>query len=306
MSDRACDPSSPGDGRYVDRETGELRTEQLVRRGLFHWLYNAPTGRRVRPLLLHSRLLHSALGWYADQPGSRRWIPGFVRAARVNVAESERPPACYPTFNDFFARRLDPRARPLDPDPATLVSPGDGKLLVLPEVGPRSLLSLKGVTCGLAELLADPSLASRYAGGAAAVLRLYLGDYHRLHFPTGGLPRAPRRVPGRFYSVSPFPGNNLNFYGRNQRAVTLLESDGFGLLAFVDVGGFLISSIRHCFTPGRPVRKGEEKSFFAFGGSTLVLVAERGRVRWDDDLVAASAGGLETYVKLGTRIGRIP
>jgi phosphatidylserine decarboxylase len=52
------------------------------------------------------------------------------------------------------------------------------------------------------------------------------------------------------------------------------------------------------------VRRGDEKSLFAFGGSTLVLLAEPGRVVFDADLLEHSARGLETRVRLGTRIAR--
>lgn len=290
-------------GRYVERETGAVRTEEILQRPLFAWLYGTPAGRRVRPLLLESRLLHEVIGWYADSSWSRRHIAGFARAARVDLAEAAGPIASCATFNEFFTRRLDPRCRPIDPDPAVLIAPGDGKLLVQPAIGPETALYVKGVRVRVAELVGDAALAARFAGGSALVLRLYLGDYHRLHFPAPGVAGAPRALPGGFYSVSPFAGNDVNFYCRNRRTVTWFESVGFGRLCFVDVGGFLIAGIRPLCAPGERVRKGQERSAFAFGGSTLVQLAEAGRVRFDADLVAHSAGGLETYVKLGTRIG---
>ncbi len=297
---------APEVGRYVDRETGRIETETIVRSGTFAWLYGTPTGRLVRPLLLHNRLLHAAVGAWLSSPASRRRIPDFIRDARVCVEECERPPASYESFNAFFTRRLRPGCRPLDPDEDALLAPGDGKLWVGPIDGPDAVVTVKGIIVPIAELLADDALAARYTGGTACVLRLYLGDYHRVHFPADGVAGVPRPVPGHHYSVSPFPENDVDFYLRNVRTVTMLASDRFGAIALVDVGGFLISSIVPTVAPDVRVARGQEKSYFAFGGSTLVLLLEPGRVSIDDDIAAWSRDGLETYVRLGTRIGRRP
>ncbi len=50
--------------------------------------------------------------------------------------------------------------------------------------------------------------------------------------------------------------------------------------------------------------RGQEKGYFRFGGSTIVLLFEADRVVFDDDLLADSATGLEVQVQVGTRIGR--
>ena len=42
---------------------------------------------------------------------------------------------------------------------------------------------------------------------------------------------------------------------------------------------------------------------FEFGGSTVVLLTEPGKVQTDEDLVRNSANGAETLVKMGEKIG---
>lgn len=40
------------------------------------------------------------------------------------------------------------------------------------------------------------------------------------------------------------------------------------------------------------------------GGSTIVVLFEKGAVEWDEDLVVNGRASLETLVRVGTRIGR--
>jgi phosphatidylserine decarboxylase len=57
------------------------------------------------------------------------------------------------------------------------------------------------------------------------------------------------------------------------------------------------------FVPGQPVAKGAEKGFFTFGGSCVITVFSKGRIRLDDDLVKQSAQQIETYARMGDRLG---
>jgi phosphatidylserine decarboxylase len=74
-------------------------------------------------------------------------------------------------------------------------------------------------------------------------------------------------------------------------------------MAIVEVGAFAVGSIIQTYSPGI-VKRGQEKGFFRFGGSTVVVLLPRGSVVIDEDLISASARGLETFVKMGTSIGK--
>lgn len=276
--------------------------ERGVVEGFMSWLYTSAIGRRVRPLLLESKRLHAFVDWYADRPASRVHIGYAVRKYGIDLAEAEVPPGGFASFNDFFTRRLRPGARPFDPDPAAFCSPADGQLTVVPEVEEGTRFEVKGAAATLAELLGDDREARLFAGGSVAVVRLYARDCHRLYFPASGVPREPRRVAGHHYAVTPFPGNDVSHFAVNQRTVTWFDSDAFGPLALVDIGGFCISSIVSTFRPGARVAKGDEKGTFRYGGSTHVICARRGALRYEPRFVAASAAGEETPVVIGTRI----
>ena len=68
------------------------------------------------------------------------------------------------------------------------------------------------------------------------------------------------------------------------------------------MGAFGVGTIVQTYT-GNDHRKGDEKGYFKFGGSTVILVAPAGAITFDADLVKNSSEGLETRVLFGMRIG---
>jgi phosphatidylserine decarboxylase len=270
---------------------------------LIGYLYESAIGRALRPLVLESRRLHRVVERCADSRASRHLIAGLVERYHIDVSEASRPLHSYTSLNDFFTRELRPGCRPIDPDPSVLVSPADGQLFLAEPIDAGARIVVKGMTLAIGELLGDDRLAAEYHGGSAAIFRLYIPDCHRLYFPCDGTVSGPREIPGHYYSVTPRPGNHLAPHGRNRRWVTRLDTSRFGTLLLVDVGGFLVGSAHFSHGAGEAVRKGQEKSVFRFGGSTLVLLAGRGTVRWEPELRARSSAGEEQAVRIGRRLG---
>jgi phosphatidylserine decarboxylase len=50
-------------------------------------------------------------------------------------------------------------------------------------------------------------------------------------------------------------------------------------------------------------RKGDEKGWFEFGGSTIVQLFKKNSIMPDADILKQSANGIETLVRLGERVG---
>jgi phosphatidylserine decarboxylase len=270
----------------------------------FDWLYAGTIGRRVRPLFTRSRLLHAARGRFAARRPPAPWVGWMARRWGMDLSEAVVPPGGFRTLDALFTRELRPGARPVDPDPEVLVSPADARLVLARPVNGALRVEVKRVAFTVDRLLGDAALARSFAGGTAAVFRLYAPDCHRLVFPCAGVPSEPRLVPGAFESVSPRPGNDQPFYVLNRRTVTTLATERFGRLALVDVGGFLVASIHHLATPGVRAEKGAPRSLFRLGGSTLVLLAPPEAIAWDPALLAAALGGREVPVRIGQAIGR--
>jgi phosphatidylserine decarboxylase len=81
----------------------------------------------------------------------------------------------------------------------------------------------------------------------------------------------------------------------------LIDSPIFGRVAYLEIGAMCVGSIVQTFRAG-PVEAGQEKGYFQFGGSTVVLVFEPGRISVDEDLVANTRKGLETFLRMGEGI----
>lgn len=84
----------------------------------------------------------------------------------------------------------------------------------------------------------------------------------------------------------------------------MLASKEFGDVAFLEVGATNVGTIIQTYTPDTLQQKGAEKGYFAFGGSALVIIFEKGRIRFDDDLLAAAKKGLEMRCLIGQPLGR--
>jgi len=156
----------------------------------------------------------------------------------------------------------------------------------------------------LAELLGGKEAAAPFQGGALLVSRLCPTDYHRFHFPLAGIPGEARKIKGPLDSVSPVAlAAGARSLAENKRAVTILQTEKFGRVALVEVGAACVGRIVQGFVPGRPVAKGDPKGLFLFGGSTVITVFEPGRLVFAEDLAANSAKGIETYARMGDRLG---
>jgi phosphatidylserine decarboxylase len=304
----------PAPTRYFDRYARELRTEQVYGERWLRFAYENPAGRLALWLLIRRRFFSSWYGWKMNRAASGLLVLPFIAKFGIDVDEFAKSAFDYKTFNEFFYRALKPEARPIAPGARVAVFPADGRHLAFPDVTAADGFYVKGATFTLAELLGEDllpgpeqALARRFAGGAMLISRLCPVDYHRFHFPVDGVPGESRLIRGRLYSVHPIAlRRSVRYLVRNKREVTLIASPEFGDVAMIEVGATNVGAIRQSYVPGRPVAKGDEKGFFAFGGSCVITLFARGRIRFDADLVAQGARQVETYARFGDRLGEAP
>jgi phosphatidylserine decarboxylase len=286
--------------RFIDRRDGRTAEEQIYGERALRWTYGTTAGRLALVLAVKHAWFSRWFGWRMSRPASRALIAPFIARYGLDPAEFADPPEAFASFNGFFARRLKPEARPVERVPGRVVLPADGRHLCLPQVDAADAFFAKGQRFNLAALLDDPALGRRFAGGALLCSRLCPVDYHRFHFPVDGLAHAPRLVPGALFSVSPVAlASRLSYLWENKRMITRIESPDCGDVFMVEIGATCVGSIGQSFQPGREVRRGDEKGWFEFGGSCTITLFEPGRVRFDDDLLAHSRAGLETYARMG-------
>ena len=290
--------------RYLDRETGRLERERVFSERELRLLYETRWGRLLGELIFTRRPFNHLYGLRARRRrGAADRIAAFVERLGVETADAELPLSAYPSLDAFFARRLRPGVRPFEPDPSKLPSPAEGRVLVLPKV--EAALRVKRCEVSLQTLLGDSSLAARYAGGGALIVRLAPVDYHRFHFPAAGVASPIRKLGRRLHSVHAIALAAGAPSFANARHVSTLTTEALGTLALIEVGALAVGTIEQTAHPGR-VERGAEKGTFHFGGSTVIVLTEPGRVSFDEDLVQNSQAGLETLVRVGSAIGSAP
>lgn len=298
-------PSAAGPLIY-DRVSRQQVRETVLGDGLLRLAYSRPCRWASEWLLFRNYLVSRLLGRYADCRCSRRRIAPTIAQLGIDESEFLQPASSYRTFNEFFTRQLKPGARPFAPDPASLCSPADCRLLVYPRLPEGHCIPVKGHPFSVAGLLGPTgeATARQFDNGALAICRLCPADYHRYHYPAEGNTLDAWELDGRLHSVSPLAlALRIPIFDQNRRSVSLLALARFGPVAFVEVGAFGVAGIVQ--THRKPVfERGDEKGYFRFGGSTIVLVFRPGAAVFDDDLVAHSAAGIETLVRCGERIGR--
>ena len=228
-------------------------------------------------------------------------IDPFIRRNHIDMTQFEK--ADYASYNDFFSRKIRPEARPVDMDPRRLISPCDSKLTVL-EITEDSRFTLKHTAYTVASLLQNDALAGAYEGGYALIFRLTVDDYHRYCYPADGELTAGAFIPGRLHTVNPIANDYFPIYKENAREYAVLRTREFGDIVLMEVGALLVGRIVNHHRRGASVLRGQEKGYFQFGGSTVVMLLKRGAAAIDPDILKNSAEGIETVVRLGERIGQ--
>ena len=290
--------------RYFNRYQQTVETERVYGEGWLRFAYENPAGRFFVWLVARQAFFSQWYGHKMRQSESALRILPFIATYNIDVDEFAKSAFDYKTFNEFFYRALKPEARPIAPGDNVAVFPADGRHLAFPDVDDAAGFYVKGFKFSLSDLLGDDTLAGKFAGGAMLISRLCPVDYHRFHFPVSGLPGESRLINGWLYSVSPVAlRRQVRYLVENKRVITLVESPQFGTVAVVEVGATNVGSIQQSFVPGRPVQKGDEKGLFAFGGSCVITVFQRGKIRFDADVVTSGEQHLEIYAKMGDRLG---
>lgn len=268
---------------FINRKTGKTEVEKTYGEDFLRFLYGkCRLGWPIVPLISKVSFLSKLYGFLQSLTWSRRKIAPFIKTYDVDETEFLEPVEKFRSFNDFFIRKLKKECRPLDS--ADAIIPADGRYN-FSQNGAETIF-VKGKNLDLEELFGNSALAKRYEGGAFVLGRLCPSDYHRFHFPFDCTPSQPKLINGPLYSVNPIAlRRNIGILTENKRMITELASPKFGLVQYIEVGATFVGSIHETFTPGQFYRKGEEKGYFSFGGSALILLFEKGAITLFPDLL---------------------
>lgn len=293
---------------FFNRRSGRIETERIYGEAWLRFIYGGnPLGRMSLAAVVRRAWFSAWYGWRMNQRSSAAKVLPFVVDYDLDADEFAKPATAYRTFNEFFYRRLKPEARPVAEGDDVAVFPADGRHLAYQNVDTAEGFYAKGKKFTLAALLGSDALGAEFAGGSLLISRLCPVDYHRFHFPVAGVPDDARLINGWLYSVSPLALRlNPGYLTENKRMVTLVDSPRFGRVAVLEVGATMVGAILQSYTPGRAVLKGDPKGMFAFGGSCVITVFARDRIRFDPDLIEHSAEQREVYARMGERMAISP
>ena len=261
----------------------------------------------------------NAMGEFLDQPESLTEASekSLYNAACYNMNEYTRPHGGWKTFNQIFARHFKPGFRPIAAisDQSILVMPADSTFVGQWEIRKDSNITVKNLNWSVSELLAGSPYSERFINGIFMHSYLSPTDYHRQHAPVGGKVLDARVIHGQVYqeveAVAPedINGNKqlklkrvydapdrTGYQFAQSRGLIVLET-AIGLVAVMPIGMSQVSSVILTAEVGVSVRKGEELSYFQFGGSDIILLFENA----SNVSLSAQPG---VHYKMGTKIGQ--
>jgi phosphatidylserine decarboxylase len=239
------------------------------------------------------RLLTQLVGWFSqiEQPLVRDLSIGVWRFFS-GLDLSEASSTQFRSMHDCFIRELKPGARPIDPDPAVLVSPCDAIVGACGSLAGTQLLQIKGFPYRLEDLLPDPALVEAHRNGRYVTLRLTSSMYHRFHAPHACRVTEVTYISGDTWNVNPIALRRIEkLYCKNERAVlrTTLSAGGH-VVTLVPVAAVLVASIRLHFLDvllslkyrgpnvlpcDASFSKGDQMGWFQHGSTIIVFAPDR-------------------------------
>lgn len=298
------------DIEYIDRATQKKEKEKVYGHKFLTLLYGNSWKAKVFSFFCLSFFakipwISKFYGWLQTTRWSGRNVAPFIKNYQIDTSEFVE--TSFDCFNDFFIRKLRAEKRPIVIDPKYAALPADGRYLVFPNLQDVQKFYVKGTVFDLASFLQNPAYARRYADGSMAIARLCPTDYHRFHFVADGIASKARVIEGDLYSVNPIAlCKRLSIFWKNKRMVTEIETEIFGKILYVEIGATFVGAIHQTYVPDKKVYKGNEKGYFSFGGSCLVILFEKNRIVFDRDLVTHTEQGFETKACFGQSLGMAP
>lgn len=301
-----------------DRMSGELVEEKMqvvVRVGIRLMYRSSGSKSRMEKENVKKMLRSLTLkqGMKFNSTESKKEIEGFVNFHGLDLNEVLKPIESFQTFNEFFYRELKPNARKIEGigNPNVMVSCADCRMMVFENLGIGKSIWIKGKSFCLKKVLGDRiGLSNEDVGEneeekwTIGIFRLAPQDYHRFHSPLDGTVEQIERIDGQYYTVNPMAiRSTIDVYGENVRVVIGMRSEGFGKVYCVLVGAMMVGSIEVGVKVGDQLKKGDHLGYFAFGGSTILVIGESELIEWDEDLLMNSRGPIETLVRVGNQVG---
>lgn len=262
------------------------------------FLYNTKIGRIILKPLVSTKTVSNISFFVLNSKISCLLIKHFIKKHDINMNDYELKK--YKSFNDFFIRKIKPGKRKIIKKEDVFIAPCDSKLTVY-EIDSKLTFKVKNSLYDVSSLIKDEKIAKKFKGGYALVYRLSPEDYHRYYFIDDGIVLKNYKIDGFFHTVNPVVYDKFKVFKENTRECTYIKTKNFSEVLYVEVGALLVGKINNHKLLN--FKKGEEKGYFMYGGSTVIILVKKDVVKIDDEIINNSKNEYETYVKLGEKIG---
>lgn len=292
--------------QVFNRYSNEIEIEKVYGDGAIRFAYGNPIGRMLGPVIA-SKLVSKIYGQAQDSLSSAKKVAPFIENFHIQIDQFEKGSlkgnpveTSYKSFNEFFIRAFKEGQRPFTANDREMGAFAEARYFAHESMTDDLTVPVKGSMLRAVDLIGDNEVAQDFIGGPLMVARLCPVDYHRYHYPDAGRTVKAFSIPGDLHSVNPLALKyRQDIFIKNERRVAILETENFGKLAYIEVGATCVGKIVQSFDESKPFSKGDEKGYFLFGGSTVVLCGEKGRWRPSADMLNNTREGIETYIHLG-------
>lgn len=265
------------------------------------FLYNNVVGRIILKLFVNNSFVTNIVGLYMKSSFSKIRIKKFIKDNNINMDDYEQKK--YKSFNDFFIRYIKPDKRIISKGKDDLISVCDSSLTYY-KITDDLLFDVKKSKYSLKSILKNEKIANKYKDGDLLIFRLSPKDYHHYYFFDEGRVKNSYYIKGKYHTVNPIVYDKYEVFKENTRCITEISTKHFNDVLYIEVGALCVGKIKNKENV-KTFKKMDEKGYFEFGGSTVILVFKKDIIRINDDILKLSKDGFEVSVKLGEKIGKI-
>ena len=244
------------------------------------FLYNTVPGRFFLKLLVQPWVSKVA-GAFLSSGLSKGMIQRFIIKNDINMDDIEIPKGGFASFNQFFSRRR--KEEIVEASKEQLISPCDAFLTTL-DITKDTYFDVKNASFSVRDLLRDKKLADKYENGKALIFRLTPTHYHRYCYPSDGTILVSRKIKGVLHCVRPIALRKYPVFVQNSREYQVIKTSNFGTIVQMEVGALLVGKIKNHLDTAKVIDiiAGQEKGYFEFGGSTIVLLFQKDKIQMND------------------------
>lgn len=234
---------------------------------------------------------------FLESKASTTTIAQWMADPSIRMDQYVVPPGGFQSFNQFFTRDLRPGTRTIagPTDDSVLAAPTDCVVNMIQPLTSESKIPTKlNQQLNVNELLAGSAYAKYFEHGSAISCVLLPTTYHHYHaIASGTVVESRENVPGAYWGMKDFGrfynrgnfgyGASYDDFARFHRGYVVIETKSHGHVAMIPVGLDTISSVVFedkfkQVIPQHPVPiyKGDKIGHFAYGGSLVIMLVERG------------------------------